>query len=768
MNRIQLTNWTVTGFWPWTPLLGRSMETGFALGGVTPTISAKVPGSVYDDLIRADLIKDPEIGLNSLECEWVANRWWVYECKFPTPTANENKRSILVFEGIDYEAIIFLNGKQVAEHKGMYTSCRIDLTDLCCVDGENVLRVVIKSAPDEMSQVGKTSQTYTQKARFNYKWDFCTRIVNLGLYAPVYIEQKGSAELAHTVLRVRDLEGNVHFDTDITAIEDTAANLRVTITDPDGNIAVSLEKSISLIKGENDFSADFKIEKPMLWWPNGYGEQPLYRVNVTVLDANGSDEYTCNLGIRTITYEQCDNAREDSLPYLLRVNGKRIYIKGANMTPLEMLYGCVTKNDYETMVGLAKKGNFNLLRIWGGGLIETEEFYNICDREGILLWQEFIQSSSGIDNIPSKIPEFLELLKRTVYAAVYSRRNHPSLALWGGGNELMSESNIPSTYEDENLAMIKKITDSIDPDRLFLPTSASGPIEYMDVNRPGENHDVHGPWEYAGVVNHYDIYNRSDSQLHSEFGCNGMSSEKTIYHICPPDHIGVLDNSDLVWRHHGEWWNALPRDVEVVGKPKDIMEMIKIDQFIQGESIRYSVEANNRRAFKNCGSIIWAINEPWPNVANCSLIDHYFNPKLAYKMVGEAFSPLHASLKYESLYIAKDKDFKGEIFLHSDVFEDKEVTLEWTVGEVNGGILAKGKEDAVLFFGDRKSVGTILFTGTDKPVTVVLKLICGDKIYENRYLFLTNQGTPDSDERRIDIDAVVDFFDQVDNWALKN
>ena len=767
MNKLQLNNWVVAGFWPWTPFLGKSMETGISLSGVTPCIPANVPGSVYDDLLRANLIKDPEIGLNSLECEWVANRWWVYECRFPTPNTDNNQRNILVFEGIDYEATIFLNGKQMAEHKGMYTECRIDVTDYFKTDGENLLLVVIKSAPDEMSQVGKTSLTYTQKARFNYKWDFCTRIVNLGLYAPVYIEQKGSAELAHTLVKTVDLDGKVHFETDIIAINDTSAKLTVTITDPDGNMAASLEKSLALTRGDNNFSADFKIENPKLWWPNGYGDQPIYQVKVLISDPKGSDEYACNLGIRTITYEQCDGAREDSLPYLIRVNGKRIYIKGANMTPLEMLYGCVTKADYETLVGLAKKGNFNLLRIWGGGLIEPEDFYNICDKEGILLWQEFIQSSSGIDNIPSKIPEFLALLEKTVYAAVYGRRNHPSLAIWGGGNELMSEPNVPSTYDDENLAMIKKITDQLDPDRLFLPTSASGPIEYMDVNRPGENHDVHGPWEYAGAINHYHIYNRSDSQLHSEFGCNGMSDEKTIQHICGPDHVGVLDNSDFVWRHHGEWWNALPRDEEVVGRPKDFTEMVKIDQFIQGESIRYSVEANNRRAFKNCGSIIWAINEPWPNVANCSLIDHYNSPKLAYKMVGEAFAPLHASLKYDSLYIAKDEKFKGEIFLHSDLFEDKKITLEWVTSEVNGKVLATGKEKAVLSFGDRIKIGEIALIGTGKPITVVLKLMCDDKVYENRYLFLTNNGTPESKERREDIDAVVDFFNQVDKWALK-
>ena len=168
MNQIKLTDWTVAGFWPWTPLFGKSMETGFAMSGVTPSIPAKVPGSVYDDLLRAGLIKDPDVELNSLDCEWVANRWWVYECRFPTPAPSADKRSILVFDGIDYEAVVFFNGQQVAEHKGMYTQCRVDITDRLKAEGDNLLLVVIKSAPDEMGQIGYTSRTHTQKARFNY------------------------------------------------------------------------------------------------------------------------------------------------------------------------------------------------------------------------------------------------------------------------------------------------------------------------------------------------------------------------------------------------------------------------------------------------------------------------------------------------------------------------------------------------------------------------------------------------------------------------
>ena len=769
MKRIKLTNWTVAGFWPWTPLFGKSMETGFAMSGVTPSIPARVPGSVYDDLLRAGLIQDPEIGMNSLDCEWVANRWWVYECRFDTPEGDD-QRTVLRFQGIDYEAVIFLNGQQIAEHKGMYTSCCVDVTGLLKRGEEqNLLLVVIKSAPDEMGQIGYTSRTHTQKARFAYKWDFCSRLVNLGLYDEVVLEQKGIAEVSAPFVRVLDARGGrVHVEAQIIAAQATDADLQINILDENGNLAAHVSYQLGLEKGENSISSDFVIPNPQLWWPNGYGEQPLYRVVIEVHDSCGSDRYECNLGLRDIAYEQCDGAREDSLPYLIRINGRRLYAKGVNLSPLDMLYGCVSEEEYDRFLrDIVRKANINIVRVNGVGLIEKEIFYDLCDRYGILVWQEFIQSSSGIDNIPSKDPEMLELLEKTVTEAVCQKRNHPSLALWDGGNELMSAPDTPATYEDENIAMIKAIVDRLDPDRLFLPTCASGPREFLNCAAPGSNHDVHGPWNYGGPVDHYTMYNTSDSQLHSEMGCNGMSSERTIRHICGPAHLGVLDNGDFVWRHHGEWWNALSRDVDVIGTPNNMTEMISIDQFIQGEALRYAVESNSRRAYQNCGSNIWALNEPWPNVANCSLVDHYYDKKLAYKMVGEAYSPLHASLRYQSLYLAEGEAFTGDIFLHNDRLEDQTVSLRWVATEFGGNELARGETDAVIASGGRSAAGQVAFCGTGKPIFVTLFLSCGEESRENRYLFLPHRGAPDSAERRPEIDAVIHFFHTIDEWALR-
>ena len=184
--KISLRNWTVAGSWPWTVMQGASVETGARFSAVTPRIPAKVPGSVYDDLLRAGLIPDPYYECNSLLCEWVANRFWSYMTAFPKPETN-GKPVRLVLRGVDYHAHVYLNDKKIAEHTGMYRPCAADVTDVLR-EGENTLTVVLESAPDEMGQIGFTSRTWTQKARFGYKWDFGTRLVDIGLDGEVYLD----------------------------------------------------------------------------------------------------------------------------------------------------------------------------------------------------------------------------------------------------------------------------------------------------------------------------------------------------------------------------------------------------------------------------------------------------------------------------------------------------------------------------------------------------------------------------------------------------
>ncbi|SFJ76740.1 beta-mannosidase [Paenibacillus sp. UNC496MF] len=660
--------WELKGYWPWVPLKGVSMEIGDELLGVTEWMPATVPGGVHVDLFRAGFIEDPYRDLNSLHCEWVENRWWMYRCRFQMP-AVEGETIELVCKGLDYEALVYFNGNLLGAHKGMYHPAVFDITSLVRQAGPADIRIVLKQAPDEMAQIGKTSETFTQKSRFNYKWDFSTRLVNLGLWDDVVIRVKQSHYLdnIHVATDVEDGMGIIDISNAVqTAAGDCAAGnrglrLHIAVTDPAGSPVFEWEDAI--VPGGKTVRA--RVEAPQLWYPNGYGPQPLYRVRMTLRDGSRVlDDKQLRTGIRKLRYLPNDDSPESALPYTFVVNDRRIYIKGANVTPLDHLYGNVSPERYEWLIRLAAEANLNMLRVWGGGVIEKTVFYELCDRLGILVWQEFIQSSSGVDNIPSKRPEFLELLRETAKAALKDRRNHVSLAVWSGGNELMSAPNQPSDYGDSNLAMLRELVEAYDPQRMFLPTSASGPVQYITEEK-GVSHDVHGHWKYQGNPGHYKLYAESDNLFHSEFGVDGLSTGRSLRKFLSPRHLTPASmTSDLVWRHHGEWWDTYKRDTAFFGGLDHLDLFAACSQWIQAEGLRFILEANRRRKFKNSGSIIWQLNEPWPNISCTNLIDYYHEPKMAYYWVKQAFATNHASLDYRKLDFSPGEAFSAPVYIH--------------------------------------------------------------------------------------------------------
>jgi beta-mannosidase len=668
--------WEVKGYWPWVPLKGTSMELGQELMGVTDWMPATVPGGVHYDLYTHGWIPYPYLDLNSIQCEWVENRWWVYRTTLTRPYQS-GTRIELVFKGLDYEAAVYADTLLLGEHKGMYVPVVFDVTDMLAQRESVEISVLLKQAPDEMGQIGKTSDTFTQKSRFNYKWDFSTRLVNVGIWDDVMLrvhqdfsfgEISVTTDARFDANQREDTTGLIHIQAEINLIADSIEEQMLTVlmicSDPDGTVQAM--KSIPVCSGEV-LQAELCIPRPQLWYSNGYGEQPLYRLELKLQAEDGTelDFRQLRTGIRSLEYRHNEGSPADALPYTAVMNGERIYMKGVNMTPLDHLYGNVTVEQYEMMIRLMKAAHINLVRIWGGGIIEKKAFYDLCDENGIMIWQEFIQSSSGVDNIPSKLPEFLELLNKTACTALCDKRNHVSLTIWSGGNELMSEPNKPSDYSDSNLAMLKELVEQYDPGRLFLPTSASGPVEYITEEK-GLGHDVHGHWKYMGNPTHYELYGSNDNMLHSEFGADGLSSIKSLTKFLSEDNLRPVSMEDsAVWRHHGEWWDTLSREEELFGSMKELRQFSACSQWIQAEGIRFVLESNLRRKFQNSGSIIWQLNEPWPNVTCTNLVDYYGETKMAYHWVKQAFRPLHVSLDYRSLQLCPGSRFQGTVYVHS-------------------------------------------------------------------------------------------------------
>ena len=685
--------WKLAAFDPYVPLQGNSMETGQELRGITPWIDCDVPGGVALAAYRAKLIDYPYYERNSLKCEWLENKWWMYETTFQRP-ALTGKRIRLVFDGVDYHAMIWLNGVLLGEHEGMYESFSFDITEQFFQSEELKLRVLIRHAPDEMGQIGHTSRTFTQKSRFNYKWDFSTRLVNLGIWQDAWLisdEEYGMEDLSVTS-DADEKMGSLRIAGKIFSLGGKEEALTVHAeASLDGKMAAEAD-----FPANSSFCGELTIPEPALWYPNGYGAQPLYRVLLELKGADGRvyDRKELNQGIRRLRYLQNEEAPDGALPYTFEVNGKKIYIKGVNLVPLDHIYGDLTPERVETTLRAAAGMNVNLVRIWGGGIIETETFYDLCDRYGLMVWQEFIQSSSGIDNIPSKRPEFLRLLEKTARSAVTNRRCHTSLTVWSGGNELMDKDNIPSTYEDPNIAMLKGIVEELDPNRMFLPTSASGPTEWQ-LAEPGKSHDIHGDWKYRGNPTQYETYSKNDNLFHSEFGCDGMSGMETVNRIFSPENRKPVSMEESpVWRFHGDWWCTWEREKTMFGEITEIEPYIAASQWMQAEGLRFILEANRRRAFHNSGSMIWQFNEPWPNVSCTCLYSYFDQPKMAYFWAKEAFSALHPSFDYRRLDYKPGDTLDGDVWLSADSTSDKSATISCKLFTMQGKLLSE-KTDAV-------------------------------------------------------------------------
>jgi len=716
---------------------------------------ASVPGSVHNDLWTAGEIPNPYFERNSLLLEWIPARTWLYKKTFAVDESLRGKHIRLCFEGIDYEAEFFLNGASLGAHRGMYTPAVFEVGELLHYGVDNLIAVVIEPAPHEQPQVGRTSKVRTHKSRMTYWWDFCPRMVHVGIWQDVWLEVTGNVRIEDVFVNPRLKDDFSHTDLSISVELDAAQAQTVeveTVIRFEGEIVASERVHRSLESGRTVFALQLPVEQPRLWWTNGAGDQPLYEAEVRVslvqagIAENAySDQRVIPFGIRKIELVSNEGAPASARPYTFVVNGRKVYVNGWNWVPLDVMYGVPRPQKLEHLLRLARRAQVNLLRVWGGGLIETEAFYTLADRYGILIWQEFIQSSSGIDNYPPEAPEHIDMLVREAGQIIPRKRNHPSLALWCGGNELTGEENRPLDDTHPLLSALKAEVARLDPDRLWLPTSPTGPVfgnalESIDRD-PTSLHDVHGPWEYQGVTGQHELYNRSTSLLHSEFGVEGITNLKTLNATIAPEHQFPVSLENPDWQHLGAWWVKQALWQQTFGEIGDVETLVRATQFMQAEGLRYALEADRRRMYRNSGTLPWQFNEPYPMAACTSAVDYYGHPKPVYYAVAHAYQALQVSAKFDTAAWHDRAVFETEVWAMNtglDAVPDAQLTAqlvsvdgmiqqEWNVSAaipVNGAAALASLECSLANFG-------VFF------LDLVLSDGTGNLLARNRYPFTT-------------------------------
>ena len=633
-------DWTLSG---WTPHLWRmqqTMEIGASPNAEVAGIPAKVPGSVQWSLRNAGLIPDWNMGLNHRECEWVENRHWVFETTIPDEWIEPGKTVRLSCQGLDYCGCVTLNREHVAGFEGSHVPWAFDLTPRIKESG-NVLRIVFELPPRWLGQFGYTSQMKDWKPRFNYTWDWVPRLVQIGVWDEIALEVTDNREVE-----------SFRCTTDADPTASTGAlEMMGRVSEQDGDIVrLSLEHDGNLIRSEEVPAWRFNSGKvawsgiPVkLWWPNLEGDQPLYTVTCALMDSSGNelDSTSRRIGFRSVRWEPCEDAVPEADPWICVVNGKPVFLQGANWVPPVPNFADADRGDYRRLLELYKDLGANILRVWGGATLERECFYDMCDELGLMVWQEFPLSSSGIENWPPEDDDAIDGIAAIAESYIERRQHHPSLILWCGGNELQGSfegaktgGGKPCDCGHPMLARLAEIVNREDPNRRFLATSSSGPRFYCDPGLVGKglHWDVHGPWKATGNLDEgwTDYWSKIDALFCSETGSPSASSEEIIRRFAGDLDPMPGDASNPLWRRTSPWWIEWHEFVAEKGREPDTLgEYVEWSQARQAKALSIAAKSCKDRFPKCGGFIVWMGHDCYPCTANTAIIDFDGNPKPA-------------------------------------------------------------------------------------------------------------------------------------------
>lgn len=608
-----------------------------ALNSVSPDSAApgwstiQVPGSVVDALARSGAIPDPRRGWGSRAAEWTGSRSWVLRRLVELDESWADADAVLEFAGIDPGGRVFWDGEELGRVDGLYRALRLPVA---ATPGRHVLAVVIEPVPPGVPQVGRSDAVRRHAPRLGYGWDFCPPFPHQGIWRPVRL-RRGP--------RIASLEVTVETDADLAR---AAVTVRVHAEAASGlEVAARLDLGDGrefAVTGPTDAAGEpaFEIEvpHPPLWWPAGLGGQPLAELRVRV----GEHEEVRRIGFRHLAWERTPGSPGEALPYGLRVNGAPVPLTGVNWAPADAQFGEVGPDRLAHLLDLARASGARMLRVWGGGLVETPEFFEACDERGLLVWQEFSQSSSGIQSAPSEDADVVAAFAADARELVPARRHHPSLVLWGGGNELQDDTGPLGTDDSAVLRALADIVHELDPERGWLPTSPSGREFHhrLDViaRDPAAQHDVHGPWEYQGTEAQHTLAAAGTALAHTEFGVEGMANRRLFEHLVPDGAREPAGRANPLMRHLGEWWNNAAQLEELFGCGMTLDELRRASQWLQASGLAIALEADRRRWPRTSMVLPWQLAESYPNAWGTALVGFDGEPKPALGVLVRAFA----------------------------------------------------------------------------------------------------------------------------------
>lgn len=678
----------------------QTLSQGWTLTGDTLNINltVDVPSVVQENLYDAGLIPHPYLGVVENELLWISDHPWTYALNFDVDAEMLQKDVVeLVFEGIDTYASVSLNGQKIIDADNQFRVWKTDVKPLLKPEG-NQLEVSfprydsLQTALYEQHQP-RLPEKYavSRKAPYQHGWDWAPKYKNVGVWKPVKLmawseTRMENAYIVTNAVSESQAKLTLHIDVESTTDDELMAEIHY------------VKKNIQSFpfqatKGNQHKVFSFTIENPQLWWPNEMGEQPLYEFEIQ-LKNHGKllDSKKITTGIKTV--EMVQEPDETGSSFYFKVNGQPMYAKGANYVPEEMIETWINPENTLKLLKMAQEAHFNMLRVWGGGVYPSDDFFNSCDSLGILVWEDFMYAGTMYPYDEG----FLENAKIEALEQVKRLASHPSLALWCGGNEISEgyynwgwQQSLGWTEEDDRAikagydrlfeSILPAVVEVYDGTRPYWPSSPSKGWGRPESLTQG---DVH----YWGVwwgEQPYEVYRQKVGRFNSEYGYQSYPDYTTLQKIAQGEPLSIEAKVIEAHQKHPRGTRQIDDFIQRYFQvSEDFEEYVYLSQLSQAYGMEVAIEAHRTAKPYNMGTLYWQLNDAWP-VVSWSSIDYYGNPKVFHERLKTLFAPVLLSFD--------PRDY--QVYVVSDLLRSIDGVMTVTIEDFEGDCLFEQKVKVV-------------------------------------------------------------------------
>jgi len=625
-----------------------------------------VPGSVYCNLVEAGQITKGDLYACPEEFDYVGEKPWVYRKRFDVPSELLQSDSVhLVLEGLDTVASVWLNGRLVGKTNNMFIPYRFEVSQLLRAEDNSLVvkfepavgyarKLMNRHGRPEQPDIRSPWRVFVRKAQFQFGWDFCPSLAGCGIWRPVRLEGVKKARISDLHIRtIRCSTNSADIKVELKVNALTARELLYLLVDITFG-GERLRQRLVVTPGQELVSTVMRIESPSLWWPAGYGSQSMYQISVKLISENEVvDHRRESFAIRA---SRLDTSGDEYGPgFKFHINGRAIFVKGANWVPASVFAGSVSDEVYEALLRAAAEANINMLRVWGGGYYETDKFYGLCDRLGIMVWQDFMFACAYYpDN-----KWFTGQVESEAEAVIKRLRNHPSLVLWCGNSEIdwmhkTGKFGRGKKFYGKNIyhRILPGLVSQLNPDTDYIPStpfasdgrhnlSEKGAIHQWDIwtgHKPVAQYRCR-PGKVPSFVTEFGLQSLPNIGVVKDFGSSG---KLTVSSFAVERHNYQPEGNSRLYRYVGD----------LFGTTEQLRQFTYLSQLTQARAVKTYVEHLRSHRQRNSGLLFWQFNDSFASTS-CSSIDYNGEPKALYYYARRFYSPLLVTA------ICRRNDFQG-------------------------------------------------------------------------------------------------------------